>query len=61
MLFFGVFAIILNFVNAVPRILVWIYSWGDMVAWIIKITLIIVGGVLWLVGNNQEKSTLIKE
>jgi len=55
MVFFGVFAIILNFVNAVPRILMWIYTWGENVAWIIKIALVVVGGILWLIGNKQEQ------
>lgn len=58
MVFFAVFAIILNFVDAVPRILVWIYSWGETVAWGIKIALIVVGGILWLIGNKQEQAEL---
>ena len=50
----GILAIVLDFVNMVPKVLAWIYSWGDGVAWGIKIALIVVGGALWLIGRNQE-------
>ncbi len=55
MFIIGVLAIVLNFFDRVPKILVWIYEWGDGVAWIIKIALVVVGGILYLVGNNSEK------
>ena len=50
----GVFAIVLNFMDRVPTILAWIYSWGDTVAWVIKIALIVVGAVLFFMGAKQE-------
>lgn len=50
----GVLAIFLDFFNYVPKVLFWIYSWGDGVAWVIKIALLVVGGALWLIGRNQE-------
>lgn len=50
----GVLAIVLDFFNRVPRVLAWIYHWGDGVAWGIKIALIVIGGVLWLLGNKAE-------
>jgi len=56
MVFFGFFAIVLNFVDAVPRILAWIYNWGDGVAWAIKLGLIIIGGILWFAGTRQEQA-----
>ena len=34
---FGLFAIVLDFFDRVPTILMWIYSWGDTAAWAIKI------------------------
>ena len=37
-----------------PKVLAWIYNWGDGVAWGIKIALVVVGGALWLIGRNQE-------
>ncbi|WP_379972621.1 hypothetical protein [Eikenella halliae] len=40
--------------NYVPKVLFWIYNWGDGVAWGIKIALVVVGGALWLIGRNQE-------
>ena len=36
----GILAIFLDFFNRVPKVLVWIYNWGDGVAWGIKIALI---------------------
>ena len=54
MVFFGLFAIVLNFVDRVPTILMWIYSWGDTAAWAIKIGLIVVGAVLFFMGGAPE-------
>lgn len=50
----GILAIFLDFFNRVPKVLAWIYNWGDDVAWGIKIALVVVGGVLWLIGRKQE-------
>ena len=54
MAFLGAFAIVLNFMDRVPTVLAWIYNWGDTVAWIIKIGLIVVGGALWFMAKQQE-------
>lgn len=56
MVFFGVFAIVLNFFDAVPRLLAWIYNWGDTAAWAIKIGLVVVGGILWLLASRGEQT-----
>lgn len=56
MVFFGFFAIVLDFVNAVPRILAWIYNWGEGIAWAIKIGLIVIGAFLWLAGSRQDEA-----
>lgn len=56
MVFFGAFAIVLNFVNAVPRLLMWIYTWGEGVAWAIKIALVVVGALLWFLGPKPIES-----
>jgi len=53
---FGVLAIVLDFANMVPRVLMWIYSWGEGVAWGIKIALVVVGVVLYLMGNKKEST-----
>ena len=50
----GLLAIVLNFVNRVPRILMWIYSWGETTAWTIKIGLVVVGAILFFMGNKKE-------
>jgi len=54
LLLLGVLAIVLDFFNYVPKLLFWIYEWGDGVAWAIKIALIVVGGILWFLGRNAE-------
>lgn len=50
----GILAIFLDFFNRVPKVLAWIYNWGDGVAWGIKIGLIVVGGLLWLLGGDES-------
>jgi type II secretory pathway component PulF len=57
MAFLGVFAIILEFLNRVPTLLMWIYTWGETTAWIIKIAFIVIGGILYFMGNKQEQET----
>lgn len=56
MAIFGLLAIILNFFNAVPRLLAWIYNWGEGVAWGIKIAFVIVGAILYFMGRKQEEN-----
>ena len=51
----GLFAIVLNFLNMVPRVLIWIYSWGEGTAWGIKIGLIVLGAVLYILGSRSEE------
>ncbi len=50
----GLVAIVMNFLDKVPTLLMWIYNWGDTVAWIIKIGLVVIGGALWFLGGRQE-------
>lgn len=54
MVFFGLFAIVLNFLGRVPTLLMWIYKWGETPAWIIKIGLIVVGAVLFFMGKTND-------
>lgn len=56
MVFFGLFAIVLNFIDRVPTILMWIYSWGEEVAWVIKIGLVVVGIALYFMGGSSEEA-----
>lgn len=50
----GVLAIVMNYLNMVPRVLMWIYAWGEGTALFIKIGLIVLGGILWLIGKKQS-------
>lgn len=50
----GLLAIGLNFANRVPRVLMWIYTWGETVAWGIKIGLVIVGAILYFISGKQK-------
>lgn len=58
MAIFGILAIVLGYMDSVPALLAWIYNWGEDTAWIIKIALTVVGGILWFVSRqklaNQE-------
>lgn len=54
MVLFGAAAIVMNFMDRVPRLLAWIYNWGETTAWIIKIALIVVGAVLYFMGKPSE-------
>ncbi|SKA30648.1 hypothetical protein SAMN04488128_103327 [Chitinophaga eiseniae] len=49
----GLLAVILDFFNRVPRILAWIYEWGNGPAWAIKIGLIVLGAILYLMGGKN--------
>ncbi len=56
MAIFGVLAIVMDFANYVPRILFWIYNWGDTVAWGIKIGLVVVGGIMYYIASKPSAS-----
>ena len=51
---FGVAAIIFGFMERVPRLLIWIYNWGEGAAWAIKIGFVVVGAILYLMGRKQD-------
>jgi len=53
LIFYGILTIVLDFFNYVPRIMQWVYSWGDTTAWILKIGVVVVGYLLLKI----EKST----
>ncbi|MCW3466712.1 hypothetical protein [Chitinophaga nivalis] len=52
----GLLAIVMNFFNYVPRLLVWIYQWGNGVAWGIKIGLVVFGAALYLLSGSSNKT-----
>jgi len=51
----GVISIVLSFINYNLRILMWIDNWGTTVGWIIRIGLVVVGGVLILIGKLSTR------
>ncbi|WP_395044078.1 hypothetical protein [Flavobacterium sp.] len=51
----GIVAVVMNYLDRVPRLLMWIYNWGDTTAWIIKIGLIVVGAALYFLGPKEEE------
>lgn len=51
----GALAIALNFVNMVPRVLMWIYNWGEGTAMAIKIGVIVLGALLFFIGRNEKQ------
>ena len=49
----GVVSAIASFFNAELRILFWIESWGDTMAWVIRLVLIAGGAALIAMSRNQ--------
>ena len=54
----GLLAIMLDFINYVPRVLIWIYQWGEGPAWAIKIGLVVLGGLLYVAGRRRNARNL---
>ncbi len=50
----GVFGIIMGFLDMVPKILAWIYLWGEITAWVIKISLVAGGALVWYLTTVQQ-------
>ncbi|MBP7584560.1 MAG: hypothetical protein KBA61_11025 [Spirochaetes bacterium] len=50
----GIASIVLNFINWNLKILMWIDMWGSTVGWIIRVGLIIAGGILYLLGSRSS-------
>lgn len=55
MAIFGILAIVMGFLDRVPSVLMWIYNWGEGVAWAIKIGLVVVGAVLFFMGKDEDE------
>ncbi|WP_296313480.1 hypothetical protein [Winogradskyella sp. UBA3174] len=55
---FGVAAIALPYFDRQLYILSWIDNWGDVISWIIKISLIVVGTVIFF--SNKFKGKAVK-
>lgn len=50
----GIASIVLNFINWNLKILMWIDMWGTTVGWIIRVGLIVAGGILYLLGSRSS-------
>jgi len=57
----GLLAIVLDFLNRVPKLLFWIYNWGEGVAWVIKITFVVAGAALYFMANKGGGSETKQE
>jgi len=53
----GVLAIVLNYLDRVPRLVMWIYNWGETTAWAIKIGIILLGAILYFIGYKKEQNS----
>ena len=51
----GAMAIGLGYANRVPKILAWIYEWGEDTAWMIKIGLVVVGVIFFRIEPSDER------
>lgn len=50
----GLLSIAAGYFDRVPKILVWIYQWGDVAAWSIKIGIIVLGAALYLMAGKKQ-------
>ncbi|WP_423736360.1 hypothetical protein [Chitinophaga caseinilytica] len=50
----GLLSIAAGYFDRVPKILMWIYQWGDVVAWSIKIGLVVLGAALFLLAPRKQ-------
>ena len=55
---FGIFAIILGSIGKVPRLLAWIYDWGETMAWVIKIAFVVIGIALFILGGKKGSESI---
>lgn len=51
---FGAAATIFGLMDRVPRVLVWIYNWGETTAWVIKIGFMVLGAALYIIGSRKK-------
>lgn len=58
---FGFVSIVLSFFNYNLRILMWIDSWGETMAWVIRVGLIIVGLAVYFVMNVPDEEEVLAE
>lgn len=49
----GALAIVFGFLDRVPSLLMWIYLWGESVAWVLKFGFLIGGGAIWVITKRM--------
>ena len=54
--FLGVGSFVLHFIEREFVLLMWVDNWGPTVGNVIRAAMIVIGGVLWLVGQKAEGS-----
>lgn len=56
----GVFSIVLYFMDFNLRILLWIDLWGDVVGWMIRGGMVVLGAGLWLASKIIKSKTPVE-
>ncbi|HSI82709.1 MAG: hypothetical protein ACAI35_16300 [Candidatus Methylacidiphilales bacterium] len=54
LLIFGIGSVLLHFIGLEFRLLMWIETWGEEVGWAIRAAMVILGVILFVVGQSQE-------
>jgi len=54
MFLFGAGSMLLGLVGYEFTLLMWVDNWGTTVGWIIRASLAVVGGFLWLFGEDMD-------
>lgn len=57
----GLLAFGLNYMDAVPKALAWIYEWGEETAMWIKTGITAGGALIWLLGYLAEKGEAVED
>lgn len=54
MFLFGAGSIVLGLIGYEFTLMMWVDSWGTTVGWFIRLALAVVGGFMWLFGEDVE-------
>ena len=57
LLLFGIGSIVLNFFNYEFMLLSWIDNWGTTAGWAIRISMIVVGAVLFFLSKGEQEES----
>lgn len=52
----GLASIVLHFMGMNLRLLMWIDMWGETIGWVIRVGLLVVGAVLFFMGNDEDET-----